>query len=65
MNFRYSQVEEFDIWTFSNLDSSELLKIADEAKEAEYAAGNVDWLTVALEKAKLEKKDAKYTKRIK
>lgn len=46
-------------------DSKDLLDMANEAKEAKYLSGYVDWLTVALEKAVLEKKSRKYIERIK
>jgi len=49
----------------SILDSSELLLIAEEAREAKYFSGYVDWLTVALEKATSENKSEQYTNRIK
>ena len=45
-------------------DSRDLLNIANEAKEAEYLSGYVDWLTIAYEKARHENKTEKYTKRI-
>ena len=49
----------------SGLSTSDLIQIASEAKEVDYLVGYVDWLVAALKKAKKEKKDAKFIKKIK
>ena len=47
------------------LTSSDLLKVADEARKVKYTGGYVEWLISALKMAKLEKSDEKYIKKIK
>ena len=44
----------------SPLTSMELLNIANEAKNVIYLEGAVDWLDVALQKAKSEEKKSNY-----
>ena len=49
----------------SNLTSQEALKIATQAKLANYFDGYVHWCEGALEAARAEGRDSKYLKRIK
>ena len=49
----------------SGLSATDLIQIADEAKEVDYLVGYVDWLIAALKKAKKEGKDAKFIKKLK
>ena len=46
--------------TNSQLDSSDLIQIAKEAKNSKYLDGYVNWLNAALTKAEEETKDSKY-----
>ena len=49
----------------SGLSATDLIQIANEAKEVDYLVGYVDWLIAALKKAKKEGKDAKFIKKLK
>ena len=49
----------------SQLNSMELMHIANEAKSVSYMDGSVNWLNAALKMAKKEKQDSKYIGKIK